>query len=54
MIFLGVLAGLVVLLLLRGRHKRTAAQNDALIVSREDRTALNARGPRRLRQRGLL
>jgi len=49
-----VLAGIVGLFVMRGRHKRQTAKTDGLLISREDRTASFARGPRRFRQRGTL
>lgn len=49
-----VVIAIVLLFVLRGRHKRVAARTDGLLISREDRTASFARGPRRLRQRGHL
>ena len=48
-----VLVALVVVLALR-RRRRVAKHADALIVSREDRTASFVRRPGRLKQRGLL
>ncbi|HVX68354.1 MAG TPA: hypothetical protein VHA79_01530 [Mycobacteriales bacterium] len=47
-------AVVMTLLSLRARRKRRLARTDALLVSREDRTASFARGPRRFRQKGLL
>lgn len=52
-----VLIGLVVVVVvfaLRARRKRMTQRTDLLLVSREDRTASFARGPRRFRQKGLL
>lgn len=54
MIAVLVLVAIVVLLWLRGRVKRRGARSDGMMISREDRTASFARGPRRGRQRGLL
>jgi hypothetical protein len=42
----------LVLIVVFGRRRSTSQQADALLVSREDRTASFARSPGRLRSRG--
>ena len=54
MIALGVVAGLVLLMVVRSRHKRVSSRQDMTLAFREDRTAHFARRPRRFGQRGML